>query len=1039
MISHSVVARHTALGAGACYFVSAAGWKAGLLGFNLEATASAHSELSRAVAPSSTKSEAETLPCLDQGTVCCNLPEGSACRCSSALATTSSSRTLPWSNLLHRSLSLTGLPAWRLLPSPTSSAWDSVAPWPAAGGVSVRRRIHTSTPVGGAAAVSAAVAAAAAAAEAAAADRKAAAATAVAASARPPAARRQQQLSPHAYEFQRRFFQLVNSGFTAAMASTSDGGSSGGSDSAAEAVAHTTNSQAIRMLLAWLEEGRMTAAAEHQQAAAEGEGSAAAAPSLPARPLPGAVAAPYRLDQQVIDRAMEVLWRLYHREGLQTARKRGGADNDHSGSAAAGGTAAPVGGPMGLGELLNAAEGLAAAAPAMGLTFKRPHYELLVELYGKRALQEPSSRRGLAQRLLAVRQQMVQQLMPLSQSSLNTVLQAVRTDPLANTPTKLRWALRLVERDLPVLPLVGAAANTPTSTTSTNPARGLARADAGIIPPLQQTLGFLLRTAAREADWSAYSKLEAALVCRTRAPPPYEVLLEALHAASAAGGSGSRLALGFLAQIEQLEAKGQQTTGSHQQQQKRGSGWFQQQQQGAHQQQPQQQQRWQEWEAENRLDRELRSLRQLVHIGVEQGDEQLAKKSYDRLRRQFWREHPAVAIATAKAATAPVAAKEMKEAAAGAVVARGTEGDSSGDGEVEDAAKAIPVAAQGYAVVLEAAETCPAPPGATLELLSLALSRHDWRGVLDHVAALAELQSLVQRSRGLVGRLLLEDTGTLEGLTSAYGGLGAVSQALIRSEDDTVAYYTELLRRVGAAAAAGAAAPFAGSSVPFGPPLRAAAARADLSSVAAIVRQMRELHCGPGPDSYAAVVEASLRSGKPERVPGLIGLMLDEELVPTAPLWNVQLKTATEAGDVGALITVSEQALSLAEENRRARQGIADINEEVLATASSLAESRADSRAAAAIKLLRLRGEEFRRQRAERRQRTSVEVRAASWRNRRTAEAEALRRNAASLLPPAEESAPFLSTRRRFQADGPRGREQQQQQQHEGGGGRQQE
>ncbi|GIL59220.1 hypothetical protein Vafri_13905 [Volvox africanus] len=1016
MISHSVVARHTALGAGACYFASAAGWKAGILGLNLEGTASAYSELSHAVAPSSTKSEVETLPCLDPGTLCCNLSEGSACRCSSALATNSSLRTLPWLSLLRRTSSLTGLPAWRLLPSPASSPLASVAPWPAAGGVSVHLCIHTSTPVGGAAA------------------------------ARPALARRQQQLSPHAYEFQRRFFQLVNSGFTAAMASTSDGSSSGGSDSAAEAVAHTTNSQAIRMLLAWLEEGRMTAAAEHQQAAAEGEGSAAAAPSLSARPLPGAVARPYRLDQQVIDRAMEVLWRLYHREGLQTARKRAGnAENDHSSTATAAGAATAVGGPMGLGELLNAAEVLAAAAPAMGLTFKRQHYELLVELYGKRALQEPSSRRGLAQRLLAVRQQMVQQLMPLSQSSLNTVLQAVRTDPLVNTPTKLTWALRLVERDLPVLPLVGAVAPTPTSTTSSaNPARSPARADAGIIPPLQQTLSFLLRTAAREADWSAYSKLEAALVCRTRAPPPYEVLLEALHAASAAGGSGSRLALGFLAQIEQLEAKGQQTTGSRQQLQKRGSGRYQQQ-HGAHQQQPQQQQRWQEWEAENRLDRELRSLRQLVHVGVEQGNEQLAKKSYDRLRRQFWREHPAVAIATAaaakvKAAAAPGASKEMKEVAAGAVVAEGTEEESSGDGEVEDAAKAIPVAAQGYAVVLEAAEMCPAPPGATLELLSLALSRRDWTGVLDNVAALAELQSLVQRSRGLVGRLLLEDTGTLEGLTSAYGGLGAVSQALILSEDDTVAYYTELLRRVGAAAAAGAAAPFAGSSVPFGPPIRAAAARADLSSVAAIVRQMRELHCGPGPDSYAAVVEASLRSGKPERVPGLIGLMLDEELVPTAPLWDVQLKTATEAGDVGALITVSEQALSLAEENRRARQGIANINEEVLAAASSLAESRADSRAAAAIKLLRLRGEEFRRQRAERRQRTTVEVRAASWRNRRTAEAEALRRNAASLLPPAvKEAAPFVSMRRRFQNEEPRGREQQQQQQHGEGGGRQQE
>ncbi len=72
----------------------------------------------------------------------------------------------------------------------------------------------------------------------------------------------------------------------------------------------------------------------------------------------------------------------------------------------------------------------------------------------------------------------------------------------------------------------------------------------------------------------------------------------------------------------------------------------------------------------------------------------------------------------------------------------------------------------------------------------------------------------------------------------------------------------QLLSRVGAAAAAGAAAPFTGSAVPFGPPLRAAAARADAASVSGIVKQMRGLRCGPRADSYVAVVEASLRAGK---------------------------------------------------------------------------------------------------------------------------------------------------------------------------------
>ncbi len=86
------------------------------------------------------------------------------------------------------------------------------------------------------------------------------------------------------------------------MASSSEGAP----DAVSEAMAHTTNSQAVRMLLAWLEEGRVTANTAHQQ---EREAAAAAGKPAPAAPPPGAVAAPYRLDQQIVDRAMEVLWR----------------------------------------------------------------------------------------------------------------------------------------------------------------------------------------------------------------------------------------------------------------------------------------------------------------------------------------------------------------------------------------------------------------------------------------------------------------------------------------------------------------------------------------------------------------------------------------------------------------------------------------------------------------------------------------------------------------------------------------------------------
>lgn len=58
------------------------------------------------------------------------------------------------------------------------------------------------------------------------------------------------------------------------------------------------------MLLAWLEEGRETAATEHQQQHST-TADAATARSLP----PFTVAPPYRLEQQIIDRAMEILWR----------------------------------------------------------------------------------------------------------------------------------------------------------------------------------------------------------------------------------------------------------------------------------------------------------------------------------------------------------------------------------------------------------------------------------------------------------------------------------------------------------------------------------------------------------------------------------------------------------------------------------------------------------------------------------------------------------------------------------------------------------
>ncbi|KXZ45738.1 hypothetical protein GPECTOR_51g724 [Gonium pectorale] len=166
----------------------------------------------------------------------------------------------------------------------------------------------------------------------------------------------------------------------------------------------------------------------------------------------------------------------------------------------------------------------------------------------------------------------------------------------------------------------------------------------------------------------------------------------------------------------------------------------------------------------------------------------------------------------------------------------------------------------------------------------------------------------------------------------------------MRSEQDTVAYYSELLRRVAEAAAAAAAPasgasspsapsppspPFAGSAVPFGPALRAAAARRDLASVSEIVKQMRGLGCTPGADAYAAVIDASIRANKPERVAGLMALMEEERVPPTAAVWEVRLAAATSSGDLEALTGLAEEALLAGVKGFVYKRGVAGISEQV--------------------------------------------------------------------------------------------------------------
>ncbi|GFR42812.1 hypothetical protein Agub_g3701, partial [Astrephomene gubernaculifera] len=932
MLSSFVAARQAALGSAVSSLASSAAWRNQASGIGLEVAScvrgdalfgQASSQQSPPPSAAANGAQHAGLVVAAEVDACtsCNGTEpclGSASAAGSTPATLM--RPQPWD---------------RLMPSATTTS--------AAGGF---RCLHSSAAASGAAATAASAARSAAAA--------AQGAAAAAAGGGRGRAGRQQPLSPHASEFQRRFFQLINSGADAATAT-----------GASAADTYTTSSQAVRMLLAWLEEGRTAFAEEQQQqlaAAIEGGTAAAAAAAAGAN----GVAAPYRLEQQVIDRAMEVLWRLYYREDLLV--KRGGG---HEGGSSG------VEGPMGLRELMTAAEGLAAAAPAMGLTFKRQHYDLLLELYNKQSYVDPGLGRGLAQRLLAVRQQMVQQMLPVSQVSLNHILFAVRRDPEMTSAAKISTALKLIERDLPVVAAGGGSSPAPSDT---------------LLRMLQTSLHALMRDAAKEGDWPAYHKFEAVLISRTRQLPPYDVLLEALTRAAAGGKRG--LAAGLMAQMEQTDAFRQQqlqqqllqlappaTITAAASAEKPSP-------ERRELEQTRKQVAWLRDEVRMQGRQEADSLKILMRLAVAEKDEQLANKVYDRIRDVLWRHLDATArfiafsdamslgsspsAASSSSATPATASSSSAEGAADPALGESAASSSSssaaaatasGEEEAEAEEGGAPIGAVDPSLGLAAvAAARPAPADATLALLPLSLARRDWRRVVELVVGLAELQALYRRqaSPSDLTWLVGGDSSAMERSSSAYGGLGPLSEVLMGSDADTVGYYSELLRCIAAAAAPGtAAAPFGGSALPFGPALRAAAARRDLSSVAEIVRQMRGLGCRPDADSYAAVIDASLRAGKPERVAGLLELMAEERMYPNAAVWEVQLAAAAEAGDSAGLTSVAQAALAEADKGRVSKRGVAAIRAEVLAAASAAAESRGDSRAAAALSLLRSRSREL--------------------------------------------------------------------------------
>ncbi|KAG2429391.1 hypothetical protein HYH02_014048 [Chlamydomonas schloesseri] len=801
------------------------------------------------------------------------------------------------------------------------------------------------------------------------------------------------RLSPEADAFQKHWYGEVNTG------PVSGGGRGGGAHPLAapsadeQAAVYAKHSQAVRLLVGWLRERR------------------ACPPDSEARRT-------YDVDGRLANRAMQVIRDLeYARpdkrrpwQQQQQQQQRGRQGQGEAAAAAAATTTATTGGSghLSLDEMIEAVETLAADAPSMGFTLTDRHFELLLDLYVQKAEGGGGDgegvdafRAGLAARAAAVQQQMALQLVHVTPTALGALLTCLALDTggrsrsgssgrgssspgssgsggsgarAMSAAEKLAAGVRLVDAHLrPITGGGGAAA------AASGPGAGVVAA-----ARLRERLEDLMVTALEQRNWAAYGKVRSVVLAYTRQPPSRRVLAAALSAAAATnaealdtaaaaeeeqeqelgaaaagGGSGGGGGWRLAAAREQAANALEQLAERH----KREPPYTavplpsppqQQQQQD---QQPQQgpqgpaaaaykrrlvAARWREQAAkaaeEALLEAEESGLVAVLRAAAAAGDDALADQAYDRLR---W-----------------TAARRLQLAAATAAAA---------GGEGAAAATAAPPA------VGAAATAAAIPPSATLAVLALAAARGDYRRAVGLVAALAELDQARKRYAGegapaaqQLARRAAKDRAAMEAAVSAYGGLGPLSEQLVASEAATVAYYTELLRHVAdAAAGGGAAAPFGGSAVPFGPPLRAAAARRDLTSVAGLIKQMRELGCAPTADSYAAVIDASYRAGKPERVPGLLALMAEEGLSASAAVWELQLRAAAElpANDAsgGGLAAVAQRALAEAAPEREGARGVVAISGKVLEELRSLAQVRGDGRAAALLGSLLTAQEEVRR------------------------------------------------------------------------------
>ncbi|KAG2431506.1 hypothetical protein HXX76_009520 [Chlamydomonas incerta] len=755
------------------------------------------------------------------------------------------------------------------------------------------------------------------------------------------------RLSPEADHFQRHWYGEVNSG--AHTGGGAGGGGGGATTPSAEeqAAAYAKQSQAIRLLVGWLRERR-----------------AAAPPDADSGPAAGAGAGgrrTYDIDWRLAARAMQVIRDLEYarpdkRRPWQQQRQQ--RQQQHGGWQ--GGAAAATGGSghLSLDEMIEATELLAADAPSMGFALTDRNYELMLDLYVQKAEGADGEpfRAGLAARATAAAAQMTQQLVQVTPTALGCILTCLALDSGGGgggggmgAKERLAAGVGLVDAHLPVLTGAAAAAS----------AGGGGAAAALAAPRLRERLEDLMVAALEQRDWTAYAKLRSVLLSRAREPPPRRVLAAALAAAAATDDAALGAAGEAAAAAKEEEGLGEGAAAAT------GGGWrapaAREQAADAlellaarHQREPAfappplppppppqplgpaasayqkrlAAARWREQAAkaaeEALLDAEEGGLVAVLRAAAAAGDDALADRAYERLR---W-----------------TAARRLQVAAAAA----------AGDG----AAAAAGAAATDAAI----------PPAATLAVLGLAARRGDFRRAAELVAALAELDVARKRYAGegapaaaQAARRAARDRAAQEAAVSAYGGLGPLSEQLIGSEAATVAYYSELLRRVAdAAAGGGAAAPFGGSAVPFGPALRAAAARRDLTSVAGLIKQMRELGCAPTADSYAAVIDASYRAGKPERVPGLLALMAEEGLAASAAVWELQLRAAAEAPD-GDLAAVVQRALAEAAPEREGARGVVAISGRVLAEVRAAAQVRGDGRAAALLTRLAEAQEEARR------------------------------------------------------------------------------